>query len=73
MIHIIFLSLAFSATLMSTILALTHPELGFKQIGYAAFFAFIFMLIFGHLSFGRGSKVEGGSASGRASGETKGD
>lgn len=72
MLNIIFLSLSFSFALFATIIALTNPELSLKYAGFATFFAFVFMFLFSNLSFRRGAKVEGGSASGRASGKTKG-
>ncbi len=72
MLNIFFLSLFFAMTLFSTIVAITDSELVRMFIIAASLFAFGFMFMFATLLFGRGAKVEGGSASGRARGKTKG-
>lgn len=80
MLNMFFTSFAFATTLLCTIVAImfgdSAPELGMKYAVFAAIFAFFFMLFFMlffiHQLSGRGSKVDGVSASGRSSEESKG-
>ncbi len=66
MLYRFFISLTFAMTLFATIIAITSPELTKVYTGVATFFAFSFMFALASGTFGGGSKVEGGSASGGA-------